>query len=90
VSVSIAPATAPPVWLFADAPVLTWTSAGAATVEVRGPGVAAAGPSGSVAVCPQRNPADCLAPLGTHTYTATARDAQGVVVANATATLTVG
>jgi hypothetical protein len=77
-----------------EAPLLSWTSEHAATVEVVGPGVSSSGLKGSAVVCPTTTDpgwTTCLAdPPDRYTYTATARDAQGVVVATATATLTVG
>ncbi len=94
VALRLAPDRRPLVYPRPDAPVLSWSSDGAATVEVSGPGVSATGLSGSVAVCPTASGeqwTSCLAdPPATYTYTAVARDGGGAVVASATTTLTVG
>ena len=92
VRLSIAPATTPPTWLRSDGPVLSWSSEGATTVDVSGPGVAASGASGSMPLCPSPTGPQwsfCSVPPGTYTYTATARDATGTIVAVASMSLTV-
>jgi len=93
VTISVAPSGAPMTYLRPAAPVLTWSTTGAAaSVEVSGPGFASTGGSGSSPVCPTASAPGwslCTAPVGTSTYTVVARDAAGAVVASASATLTV-
>jgi hypothetical protein len=74
----------------AAAPVLSWSSANAASVTVSGPGVSSTAASGSVRVCPTSAAAwsFCAAGPGTYTYVITARDDNGDVVAQEVATLT--
>jgi RNA polymerase sigma factor (sigma-70 family) len=92
-SLTIVPSTRARPWTIvaADAPRITWTVTGAASVQVRGPGVAASTASGSEILCiaPPPPTSTCNPPLGPHTYTLVARDAAGTVVAERTAVLTV-
>jgi hypothetical protein len=74
-------------------PVLTWALDGpAASVEVSGPRFASVDSTGSAPVCPTASTPTwsvCVNSPGSVTYTITARDAAGAVVASASATLTI-
>jgi hypothetical protein len=72
-------------------PRLTWSTTGAASVTVIGPRVNATSASGDVSICPNLDPpwSTCSPPVGDYTYTLTARDAAGAVVATRATTLTV-
>lgn len=87
---TIAPAAAPFGYVMPDAPALSWSTAGGASVLVSGPGVSSAAPSGSTPVCPTGTSASfCDAPAGSYTYALVVRDAWGQVVAQRSATLTI-
>ncbi len=72
------------------APVLTWSVAGAASARVSGPNVAAETLSGSMVVCPgSLDGLQCYSDLGSHDYLLEAFDANGRLVGESTATLSV-
>jgi RNA polymerase sigma factor (sigma-70 family) len=77
-SISVSDSTPPPVFPMFAAPVLTWSTAGGASVEVSGLGVSSSSPSASVAFCPGTITSSlCTGALGTHTYTVRVFDADG-------------
>ncbi len=72
------------------APVVTWSVAGAASARVSGPNVAAETLSGSMVVCPgSLDGLQCYSDLGSHDYLLEAFDANGRLVGESTATLSV-
>jgi hypothetical protein len=94
-SASIAPATVPAstTYLRPAAPVLTWSTSGGASVTVSGPGLSATTATGSAPLCPNASSAVwsfCVPPSGTYVYVVRVRNASGVVVKTASASLKVG
>jgi RNA polymerase sigma factor (sigma-70 family) len=89
VTITITPSTRTAPWTVADQPRLTWSTSGAATVTVTGPGVNATNPGGDLALCLNPLATLCNPPAGTYSYTLTARDAGGAIVAERTASLVV-
>jgi hypothetical protein len=88
-NLAMAPATMPLAYSMSAPPVLSWSTAGGASVLVTGPGLSSAVPSGSAPVCPGSTSAVCTAPPGTYAYTLVVRGGWGQVVAQRTATLTI-
>jgi RNA polymerase sigma factor (sigma-70 family) len=76
-----------------SAPVVQWSTSGGASVTVSGPGFSSSAPSGaSPRLCPTASGAawSVCSAAGSYTYTLTVRDGSGAVVAQRSATLTVG
>lgn len=73
-----------------DQPVLTWATAGGASVRVQGPGVDRTEASGSTRVCPGNIVSSvCRSTAGDYEYTLDVYDAADDVVATRTVTLTI-
>lgn len=90
-SIDMAPASLSSPYDFpSGAPTLDWETAGAASVQVSGPGVSSTATSGSQPVCPGLElRGECSAASGVYTYELVARNASGTVVLDRTTTLTI-
>lgn len=68
--------------------VVSWSSSGATTISVSGPGLSSSSPAGSQGVCPGTVVSSvCRAPAGTYTYVLTATGPGGTVERTATVTV---
>lgn len=98
--VTVPPAPAPPDGSLSASPsrvatvhpngqvVVSWSSSGATTVSVSGPGLSSSSPAGSQGVCPGTVVSSvCRAPAGTYTYVLTATGPGGTVERTATVTV---
>jgi RNA polymerase sigma-70 factor (ECF subfamily) len=97
IAVALSPEQGAPLYLMANAPVLTWSVTGAVRVTVEGPVNGAVvtlstAPAGSTRVCPKSGsvPQECgPIPPGPYEYVVRAYDASGVLVDTEVATLTI-
>jgi hypothetical protein len=91
-SISVSPATAGASHPYGSVRV-TWGTSGGASVTVSGTGLSSTQASGNVPVCPGTRVgirgSTCRANPGPHIYTVVVRDANGAVVAQSSATLTI-
>ncbi|MEL7210852.1 MAG: hypothetical protein AAGK32_21890, partial [Actinomycetota bacterium] len=88
-SISVSPSSAPPVYPTTSGPVVAWSSSGAATVSVSGPGLSSGSASGGQPVCPGTlgTGSVCQAAPGTYEYVLTVTNAGGSQTFVATLTI---